>query len=165
MANNDNVIGFLHGTLKIADGGGTGGANVITLGLEEGKVSSNWKPNGDIQYFSKRGKLSGSVMQKGPESPTTLSLTCRAMEVLTDATTATFYDAMLQKNAASAWVSDLANTDLYGFIVELSYTAPDGTTGTITWAECAVNGASFGEGDANEFVFECMCRILEPTFA
>lgn len=131
------------GTIKIADGGGTGGANVITVDLEDGGLS--WNEKTPVNIIKDRGILDHARL--ADEEPVDISLTMKFQSFSTHAAI-TPYDAVTQTGGASAWVSDEPNSDVYAVIIELVIVDPaGGASETITFARVCIEEHSFQEGD------------------
>ena len=129
--------------IKIADAGGTGGANVITVDLEDGGLS--WTEKTPVNIIKDRGILDHARLAE--EEPVELSITMKFQSFSTHAAT-TPYDAVTQTNGASAWVSDEPNSDAYAVILEIVIDDPaGGADETITFARLCITERSFAEGD------------------
>lgn len=131
------------GTLKIADAGGTGGANVITVDLEDGDLA--WTERDPVNVIHDRGVLDHA--RKANEEPIELSFSMKFQSFSTHASI-TPYDALTKTGGASAWVSDEPNSDVYAVILEFTIADPaGGASEVVTFARFCPEERSFAEGD------------------
>lgn len=148
------------GTIKIADAGGTGGANVITVDLEDGGLS--WNEKTPVNIIKDRGILDHARL--ADEEPVDISLTMKFQSFSTHAAI-TPYDAVTQTGGASAWVSDEPNSDVYAVIIELTITDPaGGASETITFARVCTESIDAAEGDEySTLSFSGRCVETSPS--
>jgi len=131
------------GTIKIADAGGTGGANVVTVSVEDGDLSFTERHPANI--IKDRGVLDHARLAE--EEPVDLSFSMKFQSFSTHAAT-TPYDALTQTGGASAWVSDEPNSDVYAVIIEFTIVDPaGGASETLTFARFIPEELPFSEGD------------------
>lgn len=131
------------GTIKIADSGGTGGGNVVTVDVEEGDLSFTERHPANI--IMDRGVLDHARLAN--EEPVELSFSMRFQSLSTHVSPSP-YDALTKTGGASAWVSDEPNSDVYGVIIEIVITDPaGGAAETLTFARFIPEEISFAEGD------------------
>lgn len=133
------------GTIKVADAGGTGGSNVITVSVEEGDFS--FTERHPVNIIHDRGVLDHA--RKANDEPVEWSFSVKFQSFSTHATT-TLYDALTQTGGASAWVSDEPNSDVYAVILEFTIVDPAGGSSEVLTFERAIpQEPSFQEGDPN----------------
>jgi len=132
------------GQIKIADAGGTGGANVITIDLEDGDLA--WTERSPANIINDRGSLSHARL--APDEPCELSFSTM-FQSLSKHATPTPYEALKGVGDGSAWVSDEPNSDVYACIVEFTVEGSDfgDADETITFARFVAEEVSFQEGD------------------
>jgi hypothetical protein len=134
------------GTMKIADAGGTAGANVITVDLEDGDVS--WTERHPNNIISDRGVLDHA--RKANEEPVEISFSTKFQSFSTHAAI-TPYDALTKTGGASAWVSDEPSSDAYAVILEFTIADPaGGAAEVVTFARFLPEELPFQEGDPND---------------
>ncbi len=132
------------GTLKIADSGGTGGGNSVTVDVEEGDFSYTERPT-PANIILDRGVLDHARLAN--EEPIDWSFTMRYQSHTLHVSPSP-YDALTQTGGSSAWVSDEPSSDIYAVILELAMTDPaGGAAETLTFARCLVEEVQFSEGD------------------
>lgn len=152
-------------TVKIADDGGTGGADVITLDLEEGNLS--WTEANPVDIISDRGTLHHA--RQGNDVPISFSMSLM-FQTFNDpnSATETAYEAMTGTGAASSWTSDASNGgDAYAFIMEVTITDPNGgTSEVITITECYAEEFGFAEGSpANTLTVSGRALLTRPVYS
>lgn len=131
------------GTLKIADAGGTGGANVITVDLEEGDLS--WTERKPRTIVTDRGVLDHARL--AAEEPVEVSFTMK-FQSFSVHDTITPYDALTQSGGAAAWVNDETDSDAFGCILEFTIDDPaNGTDEVVTFARFHAEEFPFAEGE------------------
>lgn len=150
------------GTIKIADAGGTGGANVVTVDVEEGDLSFTERT--PVNIISDRGVLHSA--RKANEEPVELSFSMRFQSFSTHAST-TPYDALTKTGGASAWVSDEPNSDVYAVIIEFTIADPaGGASEVLTFARFCPEERPFQEGDPhNTLSVSGRAVITTPAFS
>ena len=130
------------GTVKIADAGGTGGGNVVTVDVEEGDLNYTEKTPANI--ISDRGVLDHARL--AAEMPIEWSFSMKYQSHSTHVSPSP-YDALTKTGGASAWVSDEPSSDLYAVILEFTLTEPaGGAAEVLTFARCCDITIEFGEG-------------------
>ena len=149
------------GTIKIADSGGTGGSNVVTVDVEEGDLSFTQRTPANI--ISDRGVLDHA--RKGNEEPLEFSFSMKFQSFSTHATT-TPYDALTKTGGAAAWVSDEPTSDVYAVIIEFTIADPaGGSAEVVTFERCLPEEISFSEGDPhNTMSVSGRAVITAPEF-
>lgn len=131
------------GVVKIADASGTGGANVVTVDLEDGGLSYTEKT--PVNIIKDRGILDHARLAE--EEPVEGTLTMKFQSFSKHAST-TPYDAVTGTGGASAWTSDEPNSDVYAVIIEIVIDDPSEVADeTITFARVCVENIEFAEGD------------------
>jgi hypothetical protein len=131
------------GVVKIADAGGTGGANVVTVDLEDGGLS--YTERTPVNIIKDRGVLSHARL--GEEEPVDLSLAMK-FQSLTTHVAIPPYEALKKIGGAAAWVSDEPNSDVYAVIIEIVIDDPaGGADETLTFARFCPEEIAFTEGD------------------
>ena len=150
------------GTIKIADASGTGGANVVTVDLEDGGLSYTEKK--PVSIIKDRGVLDHARL--ADEEPVDISLTMKYQSHSTHAST-TPYDALTQTGGASGWSSDEPNSDVYAVIIELTIVDPaGGASEVLTFARVCIEEISFTEGDEYDTLsFSGRCVETSPTLS
>ena len=134
------------GTVKISDDGGSGGADTLTVDIEDGTFTYSELSPANI--ISDRGVLDHA--RKANEEPMTFSFDMKFQSFSTHAAI-TPYDAVTKTGGASAWTSDEPNSDVYAVILEVVITDPaGGASETITIPRAIIEGVSFAEGDPND---------------
>lgn len=148
------------GIIKIADAGGTGGANVVTVDLEDGDLA--WTEHYPATFISDRGVLDHA--RQANETPLEISFSMIFQSLSKHAAT-TPYDALTQTGGASGWVSDLSG--VYAVIVEFTVDDPTGGADeVITFTEVVPEEVSFQEGDPyDRLSVRCRAPIQAPTSA
>lgn len=148
------------GTIKIADAGGTGGANVVTVDLEDGGLS--WNEKTPVNIIKDRGILDHARL--ADEEPVDITLSMKFQSISTHAAT-TPYDAVTQTGGASAWVSDEPSSDVYAVIIEIVIADPaGGASETITFARVCIESIDTAEGDEyNTLSFSGRCVETSPS--
>ena len=109
------------GTIKIADAGGTGGGNSVTVDVEEGDLSYTEKA--PVSVIHDRGVLDHARL--ADEVPVELSFSMKYQSHSTHVSPSP-YDALTKTGGASAWTSDEPNSDVYAVIIEITITDPAG---------------------------------------
>ena len=131
------------GTVKIADSGGTGGGNSVTVDVEEGDVSYTEKTPANI--ILDRGVLDHARLAN--EEPVELSFSMKYQSHTLHVSPSP-YDALTKTGGASAWVSDEPSSDVYAVIIELTMTDPaGGSAEVLTFARFIPETIEFNEGD------------------
>lgn len=150
------------GTIKIADAGGTGGANVITVDVEEGDLE--YTERTPVNIISDRGVLDHARLAN--EEPVELSFSMRFQSFSTHAAT-TPYDALKKQGGAAAWVSDEDNSDVYAVILEFTIADPaGGSAEVLTFARFCPEEVSFAEGDPHDTLsVSGRAVITEPSLS
>lgn len=150
------------GTIKIADSGGTGGSNVVTIDVEEGDL--NYTERVPVNIISDRGTLDHARLAN--EEPVEMSFSMRYQSHSTHATI-TPYDALKQSGGAAAWVSDEPSSDVYAVIVEFTIADPaGGAAEVLTFARFCPEEISFAEGDPhNTLSVNGRAVITEPALS
>jgi hypothetical protein len=150
------------GTLKIADAGGTGGANVVTVDLEDGGLS--WSQKTPANIIKDRGVLDHARL--ADEEPVTLNFQLKFQSFSTHAAT-TPYDALTQTGGASAWVSDEPNSDVYAVILEFTIVDPaGGASEVVTFARVCDIQIDPSEGDEyNTMAVSARCVETAPSLS
>jgi hypothetical protein len=134
------------GTILVADASGSGGANKVTVSLEEGNL--NWTGRFPANIILDRGVLDHARLAS--DEPVDLSFSVMFQSLSTHAST-TLYDAITKSGGASAWVSDEPNSDVYAVIVEFTVTDPaGGASEVLTFARYIPEEISFQEGDPSD---------------
>lgn len=150
------------GTLKVADASGTGGANLVTVSLEEGDVS--WRERHPSEIIKDRGVLDHA--RKGEDEPVEMSFSVIFQSLSTHAAT-TLYDALTQTGGASAWSSDEPSSDVYAVILEFTISDPaGGSDEVITFARFLPEDIDFQEGmPANRLSVSGRAVITAPSIS
>lgn len=150
------------GVVKIADAGGTGGGNSITVDLEDGGLS--WTERHPVNIHRDRGVLDHARLAN--DEPVEIQLTMKFQSFSTHATT-TPYDAVTGTGGAAAWVSDEPSSDVYAVIIEIVVDDPaGGSDETITFARVCVEEIQFAEGDEFDTLsFSGRAVITAPTLS
>ncbi len=131
------------GQIKIADAGGTGGGNVVTVSLEEGDL--NWTESHPAHIISDRGVLDHARL--APEVPIPIAFSVINQSLSTH-NALTLYDALTKTGGASAWVSDEPNSDVYAVILEFTVADPaGGASEVLTFARYIPEEINPTEGD------------------
>ena len=134
------------GTLKIADAGGTGGGNSVTVDVEEGDFSYTERPT-PAHIILDRGVLDHARL--AAEEPVDWSFTMKYQSHTLHVSPSP-YDALTQTGGSSGWTSDEPNSDVYAVILELTMTDPaGGSAEVLTFARCIVEEIQFSEGDTH----------------
>lgn len=130
--------------VKVADASGTGGANVVTLTLDEGDLA--WTERRPASVILDRGSLDHARL--APDEPCEVSFTWK-FQSLSKHATPTAYEGLTGSGAASGWVSDEPNSDVYACIIEMTIEGSDfgDTDETITFVRFIAEEVSFQEGD------------------
>lgn len=152
-------------TIKIADASGTGGANVITVDLEDGGI--RWTERNPVDFISDRGTLDHA--RQGDDEPLEGSLSMK-FQTFQDPNSATEtpYEAVTQTGAASGWTSDASSGgDAYAFIMEITITDPNsGSSETITITECYAEDIEFAEGSPfSTLNFNWRALLTRPAYS
>lgn len=133
------------GTLVIADASGSGGANKITVVLEQGDLA--WTEANPVDMISDRGTVDHA--RQGNDVPVegTFSL-MYTTHLDPNSATITPYEALTAQGGASAWVSDASNGgDAYAGILEFTMADPAGSTAeVVTFTEVYAENIAFAEG-------------------
>lgn len=150
------------GTLKIADSGGTGGANVVTVDLEEGNL--RWTERRPAHIIKDRGALSHA--RKAPDEGVEIEFGMM-FQSLSRHATPTPYEALKGVDDASAWVSDEPNSDVYAAIVEFTIDDPaGGADEVLTFERFVTEEVSFEEGEEfDRLTVRGRAPITTPTVA
>lgn len=151
------------GTIKVADNGGTGGANVITVDVEEGNLE--WTESEPVNFISDRGTLDHA--RSAAEEPVEGSFSVMFQTFQTE-DAPTLYEALTQTGDATGWTSAFASTDAYGVVIEFSISDPAGAgnSETVTFDPVAVEERSFSEGSpSNELSFSFRGLFTAPSYA
>ena len=133
------------GQIRIADAGGTGGGNVITLNLEDGDLA--WTEQNPVDMISDRGTLDHA--RQGNDVPLEGTFSVIYQDHLDpNSATITPYEALTQQGSASGWGSDAsAGGDDYAVIMEFTMVDPAGSTSeVVTFAEVYIVSIAFAEG-------------------
>lgn len=148
-------------TIKIADASGTGGANVITVDLEDGGISYTEKT--PVNIIKDRGVLDHARLAE--EEPVEGQITMKFQSFSTHAST-TPYDAVTGTGGASGWTSD-ESTDVYAVIIEVTIVDPaGGASETITFERVCVEDKEFTEGDPYDTLsFSFRAVQTAPTYS
>ena len=134
------------GTIKIADSGGTGGGNSVTVDVEDGDLQYTEKNPANI--ILDRGVLDHARLAN--EEPIELSFSMK-YQSHTAHVSPSPYDALTQTGGASAWVSDEPSSDVYAVIIELTMTDPaGGAAEVLTFARFIPENIEFNEGDPHD---------------
>lgn len=130
------------GTIKIADAGGTGGGNSVTIDVDEGDLSYTEKAPANI--ILDRGVLDHARL--ADEVPVELSFSMKYQSHSTHVSPSP-YDALTKTGGASAWTSDEPNSDVYAVIIEITITDPaGGAAEVLTFARFMDIAIDFTEG-------------------
>lgn len=151
------------GTIKVADSSGTGGANVMTVDVEEGDLQ--FTERHPANFILDRGVLDHA--RKANEEPVELSFSVRFQTFLTE-DAPTLYEALTQTGDASGWTSAFSSTDLYGVQIEFAIADPAGAGNneTLTFDKFAPEEISFQEGDPhNTLQVSGRALITAPSIA
>ena len=150
------------GTIKIADNAGTGGANVITVAVEEGDLSFTERHPANIVLD--RGVIDHA--RKANDEPVELSFSIRFQYFLGGGVINP-YEALTKTSGAAAWTSDLANTDVYAVVIEFTIDDPaGGADEVLTFANFIPEEISFTEGDPHDSLsVSGRAVITAPTIA
>jgi hypothetical protein len=151
------------GTIRIADAGGVGGANVITVALEDGGL--NWTEDRSVDIISDRGVLDHA--RQAPEVPVSGTLSLLFESFLVSAAI-TPYEAIRMTSGASAWVSDASSGgDGTAFIMELVINDPaGGSDETILFSEVYAEQIDFAEGfPSNSLSFNFRAVQVAPAIS
>lgn len=153
------------GQIRIADAGGTGGGNVITLNLEDGDLA--WTEQNPVDMISDRGTLDHA--RQGNDVPLEGTFSVIYQDHLDpNSATITPYEAVNQLGSASAWVSDASNGgDAYAVILEFTMTDPaGGSSEVVTFEEVYVETTDFAEGSpSNSQSFSFRRLGTRPSYA
>lgn len=153
------------GTIKIADDGGTGGSDVITVAVEEGNLQ--WTETNPVDMISDRGTLDHA--RQGNDVPVEGSFSILYQDHLDpNSATITPYEAVTQQGAAAGWGSDASNGgDGYAVILEFTMTDPaGGSSEVVTFTEAYVEIVDFAEATpANTMTFNFRALITRPSFS
>ena len=134
------------GTIKIADNSGTGGANVITVAVEEGDLTFTERHPANI--ILDRGVLDHARLAN--QEPVTLSFSMR-FQYFYGGGVINPYEALTKTSGAAAWVSDLASTDVYAVVIEFTITDPaGGASEVLTFGNFIPEEITFTEGDPHD---------------
>lgn len=153
------------GTLIIADDGGTGGSDKVTVVLDAGDLT--WTEANPVDMISDRGTLSHA--RQGNDVPVEGSFSIQYQDHLdTNSATITPYEALTQQGGAAGWGSDASNGgDAYAVILEFTMTDPaGGSDEVVTFAEVYVESIVFAEGTPSN-TLTASFRALEtrPSFS
>ena len=164
----NTVKKFQDAVLKIADGGGTGGSNVITMALSAGGL--RYTTSTPKTVHKDRGSLSSGHARNAEEEPMEWSIEAEFRGYESTAGTAaeiTPYEALTQTGEASGWVSDEPNSDVYGVILELTITDPgDSTTEVVTIERAFTETEDFAEAEEGDTLsFSGRAMVVRPTFS
>ena len=151
-------------TIKIADNGGVGGGNVITITLEEGNMQ--WTERNPADFISDRGTLDHA--RQGNDEPVEGSFG-QLFQTFLDPNSAniTPYEALTQQGSASAWVSAATSGgDGYATIIEVTITDPNGGSAeVITFGEVYTEESSFAEATPSDTLgFSFRSLETRPTY-
>lgn len=134
------------GLIKIADNSGTGGANVITVAVEEGDLSFTERHPANV--ILDRGVIDHA--RKANDEPVELSFSIRFQYFLGGGVINP-YEALTKTSGASAWVSDLANTDVYAVQIEFTIDDPaGGADEVLLFNNFIPEEIQFSEGDPHD---------------
>ncbi len=136
------------GVLVIADDGGTGGADKITVVLDLGDLS--WDEANPVDMISDRGTLDHA--RQGNDVPVAGQFGFMYTTHLDpNSATITPYEAVTQQGSAAGWGSDASNGgDAYAVILEFTIADPAGANAeVITFSEVYVENINFAEGTPN----------------
>ena len=166
MATN-TVKMFKHGLLEIADSGGFGGMNSISVPMGEGAFG--FTETQEIKVKKDRGVL--DHMLKGEEEPVQWTLDAEFRGFLgatgtADASTL-IYEALNGISSASDWDSDEPNSDVHAVQIRLTLTDPgDSTIETLTLTRSAKGSLQFEEGeDGDTFSIQGISMLTVPAIA
>lgn len=151
------------GTLKVADNSGTGGANVVTVSVEEGDFS--YTERTPVNIISDRGVLDHA--RKGNEEPVDFSFTVLFESFKTEGSP-TVYEALKGIGDATGWTSATSDTDAYGVQIELTITDPGTGSNdeTVTLNPVFPEEIQFQEGDpTNTLSVSGRAKMTAPTIA
>ena len=132
--------------VKIADSGGTGGGNVVTVDVEDGTFS--YSEHSPVNIISDRGVLDHARLAN--QEPIDVSMDMKFQSFSTHVSPSP-YDAVTFTGGASAWVSDEPNSDVNAVILEIVISDPaGGASETITIPRVAIENIDFAEGDPSD---------------
>jgi|GEM_PF-3481697 len=153
------------GTIKIADSGGTGGSDVITVAVEEGDLQ--WTESSPVDMISDRGTLDHA--RQGNDVPVEGSFSILYQDHLDpNSATITPYEAVTQQGAAAGWSSDASNGgDAYAVILEFTMSDPSGGSDeVVTFTEAYVEVVEFQESSpSNKMAFNFRALITRPSYS
>jgi hypothetical protein len=163
MATN-TVKSFRDGVLKIADAGGTSGANVITVAMGDGGLS--WTETEGIQGKNDRGVVDHWI--PGDQVPVSYSLEAEDRGLYGAAGTpnasTTIYEAINFVSSASDWVTDDPNGAVNSFQIELTITdSGDSTTLVILFENAIKDTYDYTENmEGNRFTLTGRAMQTKP---
>lgn len=161
------VRAFKHGVYKLADSGGAGGQDVITVKMNDGGMSTTI--NTPAIVMKDRGDLDHAIA--GEEEPLDWSLEAEHRGWLgaagTPEASTMIYEAMYGLSSGSDWDSDEPDSDLHSFIQELTETDPgDASTETITIPRSFTEQFAHNEGrEGNTITASGRAMVVHPTIA
>lgn len=152
-------------TVVIADDGGSGGPDNITLALEAGNLQ--WTESKPVAFIRDRGVLDHARL--APDEPVAFSMTL-LFETFLDPNSATItaYEALTGTGAAAGWTSDASSGgDGYAVIIEVTINDPaGGTDEVVTLAEAYIESIEFAEGDeSNTLSISGRANITRPAYS
>ena len=150
------------GSIKIADAGGVGGGNVVTVSLEEGDLT--WTERHPAHIISDRGVLDHARLAEEEPIPISFSVIYQS---LSTHNALTLYDALTKTGGASAWVSDETNSDVYAVILEFTVADPaGGSSEVLTFARFIPEEISPQEGSpTSTMAISGRCVITAPVIS
>ncbi len=151
------------GTIRIADDGGVGGADLITVALEDGGL--RYTESYPVDMISDRGVLDHARV--APEVPVSGTLSLK-YDGHAQSAAITPYEAVTLTGGAAAWGSDASNGgDGNAFIMELVVNDPSGGTDeTILFSEVYAEEIEFAEAfPYNTLTFNFRALQVAPTYS
>lgn len=152
-------------SIKIADNGGTGGGNVITVAVEEGNLQ--WTERNPADFISDRGTLDHA--RQGDDEPVEGSFAVLFQTFLDpNSATITPYEALTQQGGASAWVSAASSGgDGYATKIEVTITDPNGgSSEVILFGEVYTEESAFAEASPSDtLAFSFRSLETRPTYS
>ena len=133
------------GTIVISDEGGSGGADTVTVDVEEGDLS--FTEAAPVNIILDRGVLDHARLAN--QVPVELRFTMKYQSHTLHVSPSP-YDALTQTGGASSWTSDEPNSDVYAVIIEFTMTDPaGGSAEVLTFVRFFPETIEFTEGDPN----------------
>lgn len=154
------------GSIQVADNSGVGGANKVTVDIEEGDLA--WTEHRPVNIILDRGVLNHP--RKANDQPIDLAFSVKHAGFLAGNVASgaiSLYEALTLTGGAAAWVSSSANTDAKSVDIVFTITDPaGGAAETVTFTEFCAEDISFKEGDPfDTLAVSGRCVLIAATYA